>query len=485
MKQISQHPCQTIREALSRDGLYESSLEGKVPDSTPRGQAVKEWRITCQPFTLSPAEFMFFQSLGNHLLAFYQACNRLYFESVRGKQPSWVAAYFDQGKPESLVSFARMKRFRDHLPGVIRPDIIPTEEGMVITELDSVPGGIGLTASLSRAYAGEAADGLELIGGPDGLITGFASMLREQQGSRPGVVAIVVSEESRDYRPEMQWMAARLRESGLEAFCVEPRSIRFTEEGLVLSAEEGFPPVSVVYRFFELFDLKNVPKTELMMYSLKKDRVAVTPPVKPFLEEKLAFALLHHPMLKPFWIRELGEASFSLVANLMPRTWILDPTPLPPTATIPQLRVAGRAVDDWRALATASQKDRRFVVKPSGFSELAWGSRGVSVGHDLSQQEWASALDRALSSFPTTPYVLQEFHKGRQVELSYYDPARDDLIPMSGRTRLSPYYFVREGRAELAGILATVCPLDKKVIHGMRDAVMAPCAVAKHEMGEE
>ena len=50
-------------------------------------------------------------------------------------------------------TYSRMKRFRDQLPAVIRPDIIPTQDGMVITELDSVPGGIGMTACLSALYA--------------------------------------------------------------------------------------------------------------------------------------------------------------------------------------------------------------------------------------------------------------------------------------------------------------------------------------------
>jgi len=45
--------------------------------------------------------------------------------------------------------------------------------------------------------------------------------------------------------------------------------------------------------------------------------------------------------------------------------------------------------------------------------------------------------------------------------------------------RLSPYYFVQDEKAELGGVLATICPADKKVIHGMKDAVMAPCAVAQ------
>ena len=103
------------------------------------------------------------------------------------------------------------------------------------------------------------------------------------------------------------------------------------------------------------------------------------------------------------------------------------------------------------------------------------------MGHDLPQSEWAAALDAALASFPTTPSILQEFHKGRQFELSYFDERAGAVVPMSGRVRLSPYYFVIGERAELAGVLATLCPPDKKVIHGMRDAIMVPCAVAAQQ----
>jgi hypothetical protein len=75
--------------------------------------------------------------------------------------------------------------------------------------------------------------------------------------------------------------------------------------------------------------------------------------------------------------------------------------------------------------------------------------------------------------------VLQEFHKGRQYQVEYFDAHTGEIRTMAGRTRLSPYYFVAGETAELAGILATVCPADKKVIHGMKDAVMVPCAVAQ------
>jgi hypothetical protein len=502
--------CADIRATLIRDGLFDDT-----PNSSRAGAS---WRLSPAPFLLSPHEHEFFQALGRHLLAFYRALNRLYNESVKGRQPGWAAAYLDQGKPDSLVAYSRMKRFRDQVPAVIRPDIIPTETGMVITELDSVPGGIGLTACMGKIY-GQWAIGngpgdkasvpspithypspiphhplpmthdpsplphhpFEIVGGPDGMVQGFARMVRSFLDGLPESdrsLAIVVSDEAADYRPEMTWLAARLRAFGIEAFCCHPRDVRFTEEGLRVGEGPAGRPIGLLYRFFELFDLNNIPKAELILYSAKKERVLVTPPFKPALEEKLAFALLHHPRLTPFWFRELGGETYALLLALMPKTWILDPRPVPPTAVIPGLAVAGQPVADWHDLAGATQKNRLYVIKPSGFSELAWGSRGLSVGQDLSQTDWTAAIERALASFPSTPYILQEFHKGRQVQATYHDPAGDRIVPMAGRVRLSPYYFVSGDRADLGGILATICPPDKKLIHGMKDAIMAPCSVA-------
>jgi hypothetical protein len=464
--------CIAVREALVRAGLFSET----ATDSA----ATSRWRVAPSPFLLPPAQLHFFEALGTHLLAFYRALNHLYFESIHGTQPPWVAAYLDQGKPDSLVAYSRLDRFRDLLPDVIRPDVIPTDTGMVITELDSVPGGIGLTACMAEAYAAAQSSALstqhfDVIGGPDGMIRGFAGMLRERMEGRTGGVAIVVSDEAQDYRPEMEWMAARLRDRDLAAFCVEPDAVDFTEDGLRLARDHR--PVALLYRFFELFDLPNVPKSELIMYAAKQGRVAVTPPFKPQMEEKLAFALFHHPALTAFWREELGEDTHAVLSRLLPNTWVLDPRPLPPAAVIPGLLLGGRAIADWRDLSHATQKGRRYVIKPSGFSPLAWGSRGVSVGHDLPQSEWAAAIDQALASFQTTPHILQEFHKGRQFELSYYNEAAQAVVPMAGRARLSPYYFVAGGQARLAGVLATVCPPDKKLIHGMKDAIMAPCMV--------
>ncbi|HEU5407086.1 MAG TPA: hypothetical protein VFU48_04930, partial [Nitrospira sp.] len=65
----------------------------------------------------------------------------------------------------------------------------------------------------------------------------------------------------------------------------------------------------------------------------------------------------------------------------------------------------------------------------------------------------------------------------RLFEMDYLDEGMQTIVRMSGRARLSPYYVVSDDKAELTGILATICPADKKILHGMKDAIMVPCAL--------
>jgi hypothetical protein len=204
-------------------------------------------------------------------------------------------------------------------------------------------------------------------------------------------------------------------------------------------------------------------------------RIRVTPPPKPLFEEKMLFALLWNRNLREFWRRELGEAFLHRMLELVPYTWLVDPAPLPPHGAFPELNLT-----DWNQLKALSQKERELVLKVSGFSAKAWGSRGVYLGNDLSQADWSAAVDEALTHFSTSPHILQRYLKPSLVDFQWFDFAKNEIVPMPGRVRLCPYYFVAgEGdnaRATLGGVLATVGPADKKIIHGMTEAVFAPCA---------
>jgi hypothetical protein len=64
------------------------------------------------------------------------------------------------------------------------------------------------------------------------------------------------------------------------------------------------------------------------------------------------------------------------------------------------------------------------------------------------------------------------------VRVPFLSTSSNEIKEMDGRVRLCPYYFVVGDATRLGGILATVAPADKRLIHGMTDAIMAPCRVA-------
>jgi hypothetical protein len=412
-----------------------------VRDQLPAGGlfAGLTWRIAPAAFPLPATVVAQLQTLGPQLLVFYRACNTLYRHALAGKQPRWVAEYLDAGKPGRLLELSRSERIKSHVPRVIRPDVLLGEGKLAITELDSVPGGIGLTGWLGKTY-GELGD--NVVGGATGMLEGFASVLGER-------AVVVVSEEAATYRPEMEWVGQQI---GFRV--VRPEEVA------------GLERVGQYYRFFELFDLANVPNAGRVL------EAPVTPPPKPQLEEKMLLAFLWLEQLRPFWREHLGEETLAALQALVPRTWIVDATPLPPHAVIPEL-----GINDWRALAKFSQKQRELVLKISGFHEQAWGARGVHVGHDLPATEWAAAVEQALAAFPVNPFILQRFEKSRVVPATYFDFAAHEVREMSGRVRLCPYYFVTGDDVRLGGVLATVCPANKKILHGMPEAILAPCQV--------
>ncbi|HET6275404.1 MAG TPA: hypothetical protein VFE16_05645 [Candidatus Cybelea sp.] len=461
-------PNLTAREQAQH--LYEAIPPGlfRVADENER----IAWRVSPEPFALPAKEADAIEALGADLLGFYRALNNLYNRSARGTAPAFIAEYLDRGKPEQVVKLARQNRFKQELPGVIRPDLILTADGFVATELDSIPGGMGFVGAMTEAYCRL---GLESLGGQDGIPSAFAEMLRNLTRAEYPTVAIVVSDESADYRNEMEWLAAAMRSRQLaDAWLRRPEEIVFTEEGLFIRHEDGREArLDAIYRNFELFDLFNVPKQELMLYAARHNRVKITPPPKATLEEKLAFALLHHFALASLWRAELGKERFERLQRILPKTWVIDPRPLPPQGTIAGLEAGGVPVSDFRQLIALPKSERAYVVKPSGFSELAWGSRGVKVGDDLTRDEWEAAIETALASFDRTPWILQRFHKAKLVRQRYLDREREEIREYDGRVRLCPYYFVTgEESVRLGGVLATIAPADKRLIHGMSDAVM-------------
>ncbi len=481
---MSELPYEIIRSALAAQPLFEA----------------KTWRLSPEAWPLTSEQVVELEAIGTACLEFHQALETLYLRSVAGKNllrnkplvAPWVADYLDRGKPAALIAHARDPKNRGTFPPVLRPDLLITDEGFVLTELDSVPGGIGLTAFLNRLYAGESPSAKPplpnpaaeaVLGAGDAMINHFhAALAALRPEIRNPLIALVVSDEAATYRPEMQWLAHELQRQGRRVFCLRPEDVFPLENSLFHDADGNPEKIDIIYRFFELFDLGNIRTEKFFFEAWTAGEVVITPPMRHFQEEKLALALFHHHLLADYWAEALNARSLKLLRALIPPSWIIDPAPLPPGAVLDGPRVGGRALNDWRDLAGASQKERDLIIKISGYHETAWGARSVVLGSDCSREEWQQGVDRAIELAPTNLHILQIYKKPRRLEHTLYESPEAGqpavALAKAGRLRLCPYYFVTGGQARLAGALATFCPPDKKIIHGMQDAALLPCRIA-------
>ena len=226
----------TMNESLKNEG---EGLSFEVLKSTFEGQDLfkdKTWLLSPQAFGLSGAELKEIKALGQACYDFYRALELLYVRSSQGKNllrnrellAPWVAEYLNRGKPESLVTYGLDRAVRGTLPPVIRPDLLLTDAGFAMTELDSVPGGIGLTAFLNALYG--RVHGSKLAGCDDGkgedMVDAFYRVLAARAPNiHVPYIVILVSDEAETYRPEMEWIAKELRNRGRRVHVFHPDAV--------------------------------------------------------------------------------------------------------------------------------------------------------------------------------------------------------------------------------------------------------------------
>jgi hypothetical protein len=401
-----------VRDHLASDGLFTEKTQHIAPKS----------------FALSSTHVELIEKLGLVLHRFNQACNLLYRQSVAGKAHPWVAPLLDAGKPPEMIALARHDKVKGHVAAVICPDLILTGDGFALSELEPVPGGIGLTAWLGETYT---ALGDTVLGGKDGMRTGFESILNGGE--------VLISRERADQRPGMEWLIGKDR---------------------VRLVEDYTPSDRPAYRLFDALDFPSLPKFK---EAWQPGQSPLTPPLKPYLEEKLWLALFWSRPLQGFWRQEVGENGQKLLQKIIPYSWVLDPAPLPPYAIIPELNI-----QSWEEMTRFPREERELVLKISGFHPDA---RGVHVGSEMSDAEWAAQVRAALAEFSSRPRVLQRFVKGTITDHEFVTE-KDEIVAIKGTTRVSPYYFVVNDRVSLGGVRVSVSA------EGSRDAIISAAIAA-------
>lgn len=438
--------------------------------------ASKTWQISPTPFKLDrPRALQHLHYIGHALYAFQKAADTLYKHArknlpIAGEdQPAWVAQLLDRGKPEWICNLVDLEASAPTIP-VMRPDILLTEQGMAITEIDSQPGGIGLTEFLYQMY-------LEHDTRPRSMLDGFYNALQDIAQKPAPTIAILYNDEGETYWHEFNWIAQQLRAQGKAVYAGHIKQLSINTDRAYFDDGQDKHPIDIIYRFFELYDDTAQPFIRELHALERAQKIRIAPDFHHHLEEKLWLGLFWHPRLQTFWKKTLERRHWLTLCSLIPQGWIVDQTDaLPPSASLWAPQANGLPIQDWRELGHATQKERELILKISGFHESAWGARGVTLGSDVSKEDWMDALCKAVENAHTHPHLMQVYAKPRTTEHpAYKDP--QTLQDMPWRVRLCPYFFIQKDNPKLHGILATLCPRNKKIIHGMKDGCMLPTLI--------
>lgn len=240
---------------------------------------------------------------------------------------------------------------------IVRPDVVWTQTGPMICELDFVPAGRGLLLS----------SGLE-CNRRERFLEVFRVWYESMGFSR--VLFATASKEGELYRNEIELFARALRACGV--------SISWANIELVDSAG------ALVDRLFYRSEMNN-PLCPIKGEVITKE---------PFLDSKMIFALIHAPEMEPVSLKHLGQESLRFLRSIFPRTYALE--------EVRNNETLFREVCGNRG---------EWVLKNTDVeTSSSWGARGVMVGKRFTGKVWGAALEGLLTKKNLGRYpIVQRF----------------------------------------------------------------------------
>lgn len=371
--------------------LYQSSF------SLPTGSA-SPFLVSADPFWISPQMKAELEEFGPILAKYYHT-----LQHSRGDEPDFF---------------------------FLRPDILLTDEGWHVCEVETSLFGLSLTFFLAAQYGQE----YLLLGSAAQIIGAFVRKWRERWGTARGV--LVYSEHTQRFAGQLQYLANVLTSYGLEFYACrveDPRSLE-----------------SPAYRCYYSFEAQLDPAVGKFQ---QKNR-NISPQAGDFYEGKEPLTLLQQDN-NPEWS--------DLRQHILP-TWRLteivpDDFPTP--------------VKEWDQLADLPKSQRKFVLKRVGAHPEASWARSVFFLDDMSK-EGVRQLLRRCAREKSAWWVIQSLVVGKKFHQEFADFSAKKMVSMDGRVRLTPYYDFRTGK--LLSAKATIRPRTL-YLHGATDAINTAVAV--------
>lgn len=383
-----------------------------------------DWLVAEEPFELPEPAIEKLRRAGPALNRFFEVANRLFL-----REP-WI-----QRRLEKRITpvYAALNRAQpDALPLMPRPDVVFDRDwNPKFVELEITVCARYDTAAMAEQYG---------LDGENGLIRNYAEALKRRW---PGKTLALLT------APDPMWwyiideaipIAARLREEGIDTLVIggeELACLSFDGDRLLLRQPDGTDKqIHVVDRFIDIYEIAELrhPGMAPLLDAYIAGAVETINTCKQFLDEKEWMCLFWEPRLRATWQRELGAEHDSLLREMLPRTWRVEPGAM--------IEMDSGEVVPVEQLGSRPAEGRAFVMKESGTSSTSSGAQSIRVLSELSPEDAQAALERALANHVASPFVLQEIIESPRISFTALNTRDgDSLVTQHGaRMKLSVFY---------------------------------------------
>ncbi len=391
------------------------------------------FRVSPMPFKLNNKQKIEIEQIGKAICSYMDCCIELY------KNNEIVHELLDRGKPKNLKNVEEIKYL------FLRPDLILTDDGFGLCEIETSPFGLGLAEVLNRAYGNE---GHETIIHQNQLKNYIQSKI-ENTGT------IAYSDKVKAFSGQLKFMANQV-------FSGEIKTWDATEVGIKEIKNKQ------IYRAFYLNEQYSNPNIAELLNSSH----IYLPTSTPQFEEKALLSFIWDNRYTKFFQENLGKQEFELLRKIIPKTWIIGE----------EKYVEGGLPNkggDSLSLAYLSKSNRKYVLKQSGFSLYSSWGEGVKFLHKMGQGKALENLKLALNDKEHL-YIVQEFKQGKNIPMTFINET-NEYQKINAKIRITPYYaYMGAEKGKLIAAKVTGCE-NTEYIHASTASINTAVAYEKNE----
>lgn len=334
-----------------------------------------------------------------------------------------VKQMLDNGKPNQFIGNNPQYLF-------LRPDLIISNEGIKICEIETSMFGLGLADILNKAY----------------IDSGYDTLVSERQ-LKKYVQSVIPEEGVIAYSKRVKSFSGQLKYLAEQVFSGDNSNWKCE------MVDENFNYTGNVYRAFYTSDCM----TEQAVNCLVNSQSNFIPSLTPQFEEKAILSLIWDKRYKDFFKRELGKVVYDYLRKIIPPTFVLG------QEKNFEMGLPGN-VSNPLEISKLPKSKRQVVLKKS--SDSSWGE-GIKFLHKLSHDKVKDCLQTAMSS--NESYIIQDFFEGRKILMNYN--VNNEVYTMQAKVRITPYYaFSGKDSGKLIAIKATGCE-NTDYIHGATNSI--------------